>query len=133
MSIERILQNAAARVVSFSRKHDHITPVLKSLHWLPVEQRIIFKVLLLIYHCTHGSAPQYNTSLIHKYIPSRTLRSKNTGLLTIPKIKSKWGERMFMHAGPSTWNSLPQAIKDSSSAEIFKQNLKTYLFNIAYN
>ena len=127
------LQNAAARIVTLTNKHSHITPVLKSLHWLPVEQRVIFKILLLLFHCIHGSAPFYNTSLIHQYAPSRSLRSQNFGLLVIPKIKTKWGERTFAHAAPSAWNSLPRTIKDSSSVEMFKSNLKTYMFNLAYN
>ena len=46
------LQNAAARVVTLSKKHSHITPVLNSLHWLPLEERIVFKILLLLFHYT---------------------------------------------------------------------------------
>ena len=54
------LQNAAARVVTLSNKYSHITPVLKSLHWLPVEKRVVFKIILLLFHCMHGSAPPHN-------------------------------------------------------------------------
>ena len=55
----QVLQNTAARVVSLTRKYDHITPVLESLHWLPVKFRIVFKVLLLVYKALNGMAPPY--------------------------------------------------------------------------
>ena len=58
------LQNAAARIVTLSPKRTHITPILQSLHWLPIKDRIVFKILLLIFHCVQGSAPQYNISLV---------------------------------------------------------------------
>ena len=51
------LQNAAARIVTLSTRCTHISPVLQLLHWLPVKDRIIFKILLLTFHCVHGSAP----------------------------------------------------------------------------
>ena len=53
------VQNAAARLVTGTRKYDHITPVLSALHWLPVRQRIIYKVALLMYKCVHSLAPLY--------------------------------------------------------------------------
>ena len=65
------LQNAAARIVTLSPKRTNITPILQSLHWLPIKDRIVFKILLLIFHCVQGSAPQYNISLVHPYIPAR--------------------------------------------------------------
>ena len=53
------VQNAAARFVSMSWKFDHITPILRDLHWLPVRRRIDFKVATLVYKCLHGFAPPY--------------------------------------------------------------------------
>ena len=59
--LERLqgIQNAAARLVTGSRKYDHITPVLRSLHWLPIHQRIDFKIATLVYKCLHGLTPPY--------------------------------------------------------------------------
>ena len=114
------LQNAAARVVSLSSKRSHITPILKTLHWLPVKERIIFKILLFVYYIVNGTAPDYNKSLLRLYQPTRTLRSSNSGLLQIPLSKKSWGERAFAHAGPALWNSLPQELKDSNSSTSFK-------------
>ena len=67
------LQNAAAHIVSLSSKRSHITPILKSLHWLPVKERIIFKILLFVYHIINGTAPDYNKSLIQLYQSTPTL------------------------------------------------------------
>ena len=89
------LQNAAARIVTLSPKCTHITPILQSLHWLPIKDRIVFKILLLIFHCVQGSAPQYNISLVHPYIPARKLRSSTSRALIIPKSTKTWGQRAF--------------------------------------
>ena len=69
-------QNNAARMLSFRRKFDHIIPVLKVKHWLPVEQRIEYKVLLLTYKALYGKAPTYISQLLSLYAPSRPLRSE---------------------------------------------------------
>ena len=126
------LQNAAARIVTLTDKRSHITPVLKSLHWLPLRERLAFKILLLVFHIVNGTSPSYNKSLIHNYQPSRTLRSSTSGLLQVPVSKRSWGERAFAHAGPTLWNSLPQSLKTLTSVTTFKGNLKTYLYNGAF-
>ena len=69
-------QNNAVPTVSLRRKYDHITPVLKDLHWLPVEYRINYKILLLAYKAQHGMAPPYLSSLLSPYKPGRYLRSE---------------------------------------------------------
>ena len=53
------VQNMAARVVSRVSKFDHITPILYQLHWLPIEQRIIFRILVYTFKALHGQAPKY--------------------------------------------------------------------------
>ena len=60
----QVLQNSAARVVTFTKKFDHITPVLFDLHWLPVKERIKFKILLLTYKALNNKAPQYITQML---------------------------------------------------------------------
>ncbi len=69
----QLVQNAAARLLLKCHKHEHITPVLKSLHWLPVCQRIDFKILLFVYKSLHNLAPVYLSELFHLYTPSRSL------------------------------------------------------------
>ncbi|XP_076607191.1 uncharacterized protein LOC143333136 [Chaetodon auriga] len=65
----QLIQNAAARVLTNTRKMDHITPVLRSLHWLPVSQRIDFKILLLVYKALNGVGPKYILDLLHMKYP----------------------------------------------------------------
>ncbi len=69
----QIVQNAAARVLTRSRKYDHITPILQSLHWLPIKFRISYKILLLAYKALNGLAPAYLTNLLSRYNPTRSL------------------------------------------------------------
>ena len=63
----QLVQNAAAKVICTLRKFDHVTPSLYNLHWLPVEQRIIFKILLLVYKARSGEGPKYLKDLLLPY------------------------------------------------------------------
>jgi len=85
----QLLQNSAARVLTRTRGREHITPVLKSLRWLLVRFRINFKVLLLVFRCLNSLGPSYLSDLLLPYQPSQTLRSAGTGLVTIPRVRSK--------------------------------------------
>ncbi len=127
------VQNTAARVVTRTSKYDHITPVLKSLHWLPVSQRIQFKILLITFKCLNGLAPAYLVDLLERYCPVRNLRSQDELLLVIPKSRLKrYGDRAFYMAAPLLWNALPSTLRKATSVESFKSRLKTYLFKEAY-
>ena len=75
------LQNSAAQLVTKAKSRDHITPVLRQLHWLPINQRIVFKVLLITFNIIHGYAPSHLSSLLEPYQPKRALRSATKRLL----------------------------------------------------
>ena len=125
--------NAAARLLTYTSKYDHITPVLAELHWLPVEKRIIFKILLLTYKALHSQAPIYISELLVPYKPARTLRSSSALLLKQHKYNLKnYGYRQFQVSAPCLWNSLPKSIKSASSVNFFKSKLKTYLYEQSY-
>ena len=79
------VQNSAARLLTGSRKHEHITRVLRDLHWLPVHERIRFKILLMTFKCLNQLAPSYLSDLLIHYRPSRTLRSSDKELLIQPR------------------------------------------------
>ena len=101
------VQNTAARIVTVTKKFDHITPVLIQLHWLPVHFRILFKVLSLVYKALNGMAPLYITEISYRTC-SRTLRSTDHKLLAVPKSRLKtYGDRAFSVAAPKLWNELP--------------------------
>ncbi len=82
----QMVQNAAARVLTRTRKYDHISPVLSTRHWLPIKHHIHFKILLITYKALNGPAPQYLSKLLSRYSPPRLLHSQNTGHLIIPRI-----------------------------------------------
>ena len=133
--IERLqkVQNAAARVVTLTGKHEHITPVFYNLHWLPVEQRIMYKLALLTYKALNGLAPKYISDLISIYVPRRNLRSANSKQLIQPIYNLRtYGFRAFSHAAPFLWNSLPQEVRFAPSVSSFKSKIKTYLFKSVY-
>ena len=132
------VQNACARLVSGSSKFSHITPVLMKLHWLPVRQRIAFKILLFTYKALNGQAPDYLSELIslksHSY--SHNLRStQDKLLLKQPHLKTKvtLGDCAFSCAAPKLWNKLPCEIRKAPSLAVFKSLLKTYLFSEAFD
>lgn len=128
--------NAAAKLLCGGRKYDHVTPLLRDrLHWLPIQQRIDFKLCLFVYKALHGMAPQYLTEYC---VPSsanesrRRLRSATNGDLYVPRTVSKFGERAFSVAGPRRWNLLPAHVRAAQSVTTFKGRLKTHLFQLAY-
>ena len=77
------------------KKNMYITPVLHSLHWLPVHKRITFKILLLVYPTLHQLAPSYLQDTLNVYKPSRNLRSSTSQTLQLPRIRHTWGECTF--------------------------------------
>ncbi len=85
LSRPQLVQYSAARFVTNTRKRENITPVLVGLHWLPVQYRIQFKILLFVYKSLTGLAPNYLSDLLSHYHTIRPLRSSNTLLLSVPK------------------------------------------------
>ena len=116
-------------MITGARSSDHITPLLKSLHWLPVEARIHFKILLITYKILNGQSAGYLEPLIKDYHPSRALRSSSRSLLRTPATKSKTcGGRAFSTAAPQLWNTIPEYAKNADNVATFKTKLKTFLF-----
>uniref|UniRef100_A0A8C6K6N2 Reverse transcriptase domain-containing protein n=1 Tax=Nothobranchius furzeri TaxID=105023 RepID=A0A8C6K6N2_NOTFU len=123
LSCLQMVQNAC--LLTGSRKREHNTPILVSLHWLPVDFRVQYKVLLLAFKAVHGLAPQYLCELLVTHSPSRSLRSADQFLLEVPRTKRKLrGDRAFSVAAPRLWNALPIQIRMVSSLSGFKSLLK---------
>ena len=102
------VQNAAARVIACLRKFDYISDTLKELHWLPVEQRIIFKINLICFKILFNLAPDYLVDLIPVFL------------------------RAFSVIAPIPWNDLPIDIRSHDDVNKFKSKLKTFLFKRVY-
>ena len=127
------VQNCAVRLVAQLAKAARTSPILQKLHWLPVEQRVIFKVLLLTYKALNNLASVYISNLLVRYEPSMNLRSTDKYLLQIPQTHLKtYGDRVFSVAAPRLWNALPMDIKLSPSVSVFKNRLKTHFFRAIY-
>ena len=124
------VQNAAARLLTGLRRPEHITPILKSLHWLPIRQRVTYKLATLVHKCINGRAPEYLAEFCHPSVDRRPgMRSADSGKLHVPRTQTSFGDRSFAIAGPRTWNNLSEAIQDSSLSFLtFAKLLKSYLF-----
>ena len=129
--------NASAKFIARRAKYDHITCYIRDdLHWLPITQRIEYKLCLQAYKCLHGLAPSYLTvyfKLLSSGSARQGLRSATQGMLSVPPTKSKNGGRSFAVAGPSLYNGLSHELRDSRLClDKFKSELKTFLFKRAY-
>jgi hypothetical protein len=128
------VQNAAAKLVRRMKRYDNVEPPLAELHWLPVDQRIQFKLLLLGYKCLNGQGPEYLSELLIPYTPPRTLRSSCNNTLVEPRTTMKtFGDRAFSVVVPKLWNRLPRSVRDSETVISFKKSLKTHLYKTAFN
>ena len=145
----QLVQNAAARLVTGTHRREHITPVLFALHWLPICQRIQFKLLLLVYRCTHQLVPAYLTDLVVPYVPARSLRSAKllSNVITsnaMRVVPSRWLDNpygkpclallgtlcLYLLSDPvSKLKLLPSAIRNSMSLPAFRSSLKTQAFS----
>ena len=131
------VQNATARVVLNTTRgsSEHLC---KSLHWLPISQRIDYKIALLTFKVAKTACPSYLFDHLNISKPSRSLRSSNKGLLfDIPFCKTETASRAFSIYAPKLWNSLPRHIRDTlnkelstepvcTEIEIVKRSLKTF-------
>jgi hypothetical protein len=119
-----------------ARKYDHITPLLRELHWLRAPERIAFRQAVLVYRCLHGQAPMYLIDEFTKVadVESRQrLRSADTAALVVPRSRHVTiGDRAFPVAAARLWNSLPSFVTSSPSLPVFRRRLKTDLFSRSF-
>uniref|UniRef100_A0A670I7A7 Reverse transcriptase domain-containing protein n=1 Tax=Podarcis muralis TaxID=64176 RepID=A0A670I7A7_PODMU len=133
----QLIQNAAARLVTGGGRRDHITPVLKDLHWLPVRFRAQFKVLVLTFKALNGLGPVYLKERLHPHHSARTLRSSAEGLLAVPSLREAklqgTRQRAFSVVAPTLWNALPADVKAINNYLTFRRHLKAALFREVFN
>ena len=128
------LQNWAAKLIFCASKKNHASPLLRQLHWLPVRDRITFKVMLYVFKCLAGTGPEYLSSCLELYNPTREgLRSASDATrLTVPIIRG-WtfksaADKTFTYTAPNIWNKLPSSVRSAQSVSVFKKGLKSHLF-----
>ena len=135
-NIQRLqrLQNRAARILTRLPPSASITPVLHNLHWLPVELRIIFRMLVFVFKSIHGIGPEYLNTLVTIYVPSRTLRSGSDHYKLVSSVLGRREARhSFQLFAPSVWNDLPYELRSKTDLGDFKGCLKTFLFRKCYD
>ena len=114
-----------------------MSPALYKLHWLPISERINFKLCILVHHAINRRAPSYLAELIPSVadIPDRaTLRSVVKQGLFVPRKRLVSSERAFSVAGPKAWNKLPvDIIRLTTDSTLFKKKLKTFWFTAVYH
>jgi len=124
-------QNAAARLITGTRRSDHITTVVRELHWLPVRHRVDFKLAVLVYKALHDLTAPYladDCQLIVSNASRCRLRSADIDICVVPRTNTRLGDRNFAVAGPRLWNSLPAELRQSDiELEEFRRLLKTFL------
>ena len=118
-------QNAAARLVVGGRKRYSVTIALRSLHWLKVDARVVFKILLLVFKILKGQCSG-NLELTYKVFNGRP---DDYLLLETPSFKTQYGKRIFAYNGSRLWNALPVCVRSEEDVDKFKKFVKTMLFD----
>jgi hypothetical protein len=126
------VQNQLARIVTSPGRREAAMPILQSLHWLPVRQRIDYKLALITYKARTTSTPAHLASVLQLNDTERVLRSSAAPTLFVPRTRTEFGKRAFSVSAPLIWNSLPVAVRTSDSVSSFKRRLKTHLFSLAF-
>ena len=127
------VQNAAARLITGAKRREHITPILRQLHWLPVRRRVEFKIASLVYQVLSSKVAYlaiWSTIFISpQKVPlasSGPLRGESALSLVFIVVLS---DRCFAAAGPRIWNNLPASLRDKEvSCTEFRKQLKTFMF-----
>ena len=118
----QMVQNSAARVLCRLSKRERITPVLKRLHWLPLEYRIRLKVCIITMKALHNKGPAYPKDMLS--VRNTGLRSSSTITLNVPRTHLTLGDRAFAATAPREWNELPAYIRSTDNETSFKKKLK---------
>src|SRR5664279_4996685 len=126
------VQNDLARVVLLQKKYACASPLLQSLHWLPIDARVSYKLAVITYKVRSTNTPVYLSRIMseHSSLSSMVLRSASRPLLGVRRTRTEQGRRAFHIAAPTVWNSLPTDIQLACSLNVFKKRLKTFLFRL---
>ena len=133
------VQNFACRIISWVKKFEHITPVLRAMQWLLKRQQIYHRNAVMAFNCLTGCAPDSLTDQFIKRseVSTRTTRNsqklqatcttRNSQKLQIPFLKSATGQRSFYYMTVKIWSSLDPVLKLSRTLKQFKRKLKSIL------
>ena len=130
----QIIQTMCAKLTLKKPKYDSTREALAQLHWLPIKQRIDFKIAAITHKCLYGTAPQYLKDLLIPAATTRNLRSSTDKTrLIIPFTKCKtFAAQSFSISAPRVWNQLSMSLREISNFELFRQQLKTHDYQVAF-
>jgi hypothetical protein len=134
------IQNILCRITSKLRYNASTTASLKSLHWLPVEYRVRFKINTMTYKALHTGQPVYLSSHLNPYTCTHKTRRSNPDMkyLQVPALNTKLfknknlADKSFQSCAPISWNLLPLSVRSAESLGSFRNRLKSHLFALAY-
>jgi len=132
--LRRVMNTAMCSVAGLGPR-DHVTAEWRDLHWLPIEQRITYKLCIMMHAINNGTAPKYICDLatpVNEIRGRSHLRSATLGHFNIPRTRTRLGSRAFSVAVQTAWNNLTASIRSLKSTDSFKRQLKTHLFRLAY-
>ena len=124
------VQNFTARIISGTRKYDHITPVLETLGWHPVKTQLFLRDAIYAFKCMTGRAPGYLTSQIVTRNEISGRMTRNSQQLNIPLFRTAAGQKTFLYRVISIWNSLDNYLKSCNNFLDFKRKLKKKLLKV---
>ena len=125
------VQNIIGKIVINESKYSSSTEMLKTLHWLPINCRIKYKLLTLVHNCLDKSAPSYLIDLLRRKAPNQSgLRSEKLNHILEVQCTTKktFADRSFGVVGPKLWTNIPDWLRCTMDPELFRKKLKTYLF-----
>ena len=132
-SLQRVQNTLARTVLGPGAAVRSSSAALQYLHWLPIEQRINYKIAILTFNTLHTGQPEYLRSLLNCRVSSRALRSSDSVVLSFPSFRTDFGSRAFSISAPRVWNSLPADLRSNTSAVTFRCHLKTHFFTQAFS
>ena len=125
------LQHKAIKLIFSANRFDSPAPLMNTLHWLPIRERINFKICMYVFKCIHGNAPKYLSDFIsHRLRPvtGPITRSSNDSTLIVAHVgRNCIGDKSFYVTAPRLWNALPRNIREAKSLTVFKKMLKSHL------
>ena len=119
----------AARVISNTRKFDHITPILRELKWMTVDQTLVYKDIVQTYKCMNDLSPPYLSEKFYLRDTIHNYSTRSSKDLEIPKSNTNYGQKTFHYRSTKHWNSLTDLIKSLRNIKHFKSKLKKHILN----
>ena len=124
------IRNFAARILTGTRKYEHITPVLNDLRWLSVPAMLAFYDAILTFKCLRGLAPKYLSSSFNRRASVHGRNTRNKIKLDIPAFNTAAGQRSFIYRAVKCWNTLPEEIIKCESLHSFKSKAKSHFYAV---